>query len=143
MVTPIIALLLSLGSFVFALLVWTESHRTRREHHRSVALASTHTAELLLDEAVTILDRVDGLVRVAGLELGEDAERRYEDYRRTVLADQDKVAKAMIEIAFGTLSIVECRSIAASSTLITRRTIAGRREVLDVLHRIRAQLAAG
>ena len=140
MAAAVIAILLSLGSFVFALLVWSDSQRARQDHDRAVALSATHTARLLLDEAVEIQARTDALVEAAGLAMGDDARRRYDDVRRAVAADRDKVERAMADLAFGTPSSVECRAIAAASTLTTQRTIAGRREILDVLRALRGQV---
>ena len=140
MAPALIAILLSLGSFVFALLVWADSQRARRDHDRTVALSATHTARLLLDEAVEIQARTDALVEAAGLAVDDDARRRTDDIRRAVAADRERVDRAMADLAFGTPSSVECRAIAAASTLTTQRTIAGRREVLDVLRALRAQI---
>ena len=142
MAATLIAILLSLASFVFALLVWVDSQRARREQHHAVALSATHTARILLDEAVAILARVDALVAAAGLRMDDDTARRYAEYHRMVAADRRKVEKAMTEVAFGTLSTVECRALAASSTLVTRRTIEGRGDVLDILRALREQVAA-
>ena len=141
MTTSLIALLLSLASFVFALLVLADSRRSRREHHRSVALSSTHTATLLLDEAESIVRRVDALLELPGFALDESTARRYGEYCRTVAADRARVAKDMTAVAFSDLAVVESREIAARSTLAVHRAIADRREILDALYGLRSEVS--
>ena len=142
MATSLIALLLSLASFVFALLVLADSRRGRREHHRAVALSATHTATLLLDEAESIVCRVDALLALPGFSLDEDTARRYAAYRRTVAADRARVARDMTAVAFADLAVVESREIAARSTMSVHRAIADRREILDALYALRQDVTA-
>ena len=141
MATSLIALLLSLASFVFALLVLADSRRSRRDHHRAAALSATHTATLLLDEAESIVRRVDALLALPGFDFDEATARRYAEYRRTIAADRARMAKDMTSVAFADLAVVESREIAARSTLAVHRAIAERREILDALYGLREQVA--
>lgn len=142
MLTAVVALLVSLASFAFAVLVYAENRRLEREKHRAVALSATHTAGLLLGEALDVIGRVDAFLASTGLALGEEDAERYERYRRDVKADHDRVVRSMSEVAFADLAVVECREIAARSTLIVHRTIEGRKGLLGALTALRASVEA-
>ncbi|WP_412060523.1 hypothetical protein [Rubrivirga sp. IMCC45206] len=142
-VTAIIALLVSVASFVFAVLVFVDNRRLEREKHRTAALSSTHTATLLLDEAVELVRRVDAFLEASGLALDDDDAKAYDDYRRRVIADHTATAKAMTDVAYGNLAVIECRELAARSTLVVHRTVAGRRGLLDLLSGLRQDLGPG
>ncbi len=142
-VTAIIALLVSVASFVFAVLVFVDNRRMEREKHRTAALSSTHTATLLLDEAVELVRRVDTFLDEAGLVLSDEDAKAYDEYRRRVLADHEATAKAVTDVAYGNLAVIECREIAARSTLVVHRTVAGRRGLLDLLSGLRQNLGDG
>ncbi len=134
------ALLLSFASFVFAMLIYVDNRRLRRVEHRSAALSSTHTAGLLLGEAAGVIADVDRMLARSAIEMPADMRTRYEDVRRSVKADRERVARAMSEVAYGNLAVVEYREIAAQSSLVVYRVIAGRRDLLDVLLAVRASL---
>ena len=136
------ALLLSFASFVFALLMYVDNRRLRRVEHRSAALSSTHTAGLLLSEAAGVIADVDRLLSGAALDMSSALRAQYDDLRRSIQTDRDRVARAMAEVAYGNLAVVEYRELAAHSSLIVYRVIGRRRELLDLLLAVRATLAA-
>jgi len=140
--TSAIALLVSLAGLVFALLVFVENRRLQRETHRAAALSATHTATLLTDEAADLLRRTDALLEAASLEPDSQDARGYDAYRRTLAEDRAALAKAMSQLAYGNPAVIECRAMAARSSLITQRTIAGRKVLLQLLTSLRAVVAA-
>ncbi len=140
--TAAIALLVSVASFVFAALVFAENRRLEREKHRAVALSSTHTASLLLQEALDVVGRVDAFFGAHGVELDEDTARAYADYRQSVKDDHAKITKAMSEVAYGNLAVIECRALAAQATLVVYRTIENRKGLLRLLTELRDGIAA-
>ena len=139
--TAAIALLVSVASFVFALLVYAENRRLEREKHRAVALSSTHTASLLLQEALDVVGKVDAFFDAHGVELDDDTAREYADYRQSVKDDHAKITKAMSEVAYGNLAVIECRALAAQATLVVYRTIDNRKALLRLLSHLRDGLA--
>ncbi|PAP75690.1 hypothetical protein [Rubrivirga marina] len=139
--TAAIALLVSVASFVFALLVFAENRRLEREKHRAVALSSTHTASLLLQEALDVVGKVDAFFDAHGVELDDDTAREYADYRQSVKDDHAKITKAMSEVAYGNLAVIECRALAAQATLVVYRTIDNRKALLRLLTQLRDVLA--
>ncbi len=141
--TAAIALLVSVASFVFAALVFAENRRLEREKHRAVALSSTHTASLLLQEALDVVGKVDAFFDAYGVELDEDAAREYADYRQSVRDDHGKITKAMSEVAYGNLAVIECRALAAQATLVVYRTIDNRKALLRLLTQLRDGIATG
>ncbi|MBC15163.1 hypothetical protein B1759_07795 [Rubrivirga sp. SAORIC476] len=141
-VTAIVALLVSVASFVFAVLVYADNRRLEREKHRAVALSATHTASLLLQEAMDVVRQADALFESAGIVLDEDAARRYADYRQSVEDDHTAVMKAMSDVAYGNLAVIEFRALAANSTLVVLRTIDNRKTLLSILTSLRASVVA-
>lgn len=139
--TAAIALLVSVASFVFAALVFAENRRLEREKHRAVALSSTHTASLLLQEALDVVGKVDAFFDAHGVELDEDASRVYAEYRQSVKDDHAKITKAMSEVAYANLAVIECRALAAQATLVVYRTIDNRKALLRLLTQLRDVLA--
>jgi len=139
--TAAIALLVSVASFVFAALVFAENRRLEREKHRAVALSSTHTASLLLQEALDVVGKVDAFFDAHGVELDDDAAREYADYRQSVRDDHAKITKAMSEVAYGNLAVIECRALAAQATLVVYRTIDNRKALLRLLTQLRDGIA--
>ena len=138
--TAAIALLVSLAGLVFAFLVFVENRRLRRETHRASALAATYTATLLVDEAADVVRRTDALLADSGVSLDDDGAEGYAAFRRAVEADRAELGRSMATLAFGTPAVVECRAIAARATLITQRTIRGRKVLLRLLTPLRASL---
>ena len=138
--TAAIALLVSVASFVFAVLVYAENRRLEREKHRAVALSATHTASLLLQEAVDVVRKVDALFTSAGVTLDDETARTYAAYRQSVKDDHGRITKAMSEVAYANLAVIECRALAAQATLIVYRTIDNRKTLLGILTALRASL---
>ncbi|WP_420454801.1 hypothetical protein [Rubrivirga sp.] len=136
----IAAFLLSLASFVFALLTYVDSRRLRELAHRSTALSSTHTASLLLGEAAGVIADVDRLLARSAID--PDLRARVDEIRQRVEADREHVARSMSEVAYGDLSAAGYREIAAHSSLTIYRVVGGRRELLDILLAVRADLPA-
>ncbi len=142
MTSAFAALLLSFASFVFALLVYVDNRRLRRLAQRDTALSSTHTASLLLGEASGVFADVDRLLLDSSVGLSAERRAHYEEIRQRVEADREHVARSMSEVAYGDLAAAEYREIAAHSSLVIYRVVGGRRELLDLLLAVRADLPA-
>ena len=140
--TAAIALLVSVASFVFAALVYAENRRLEREKHRAVALSATHTASLLLQEAMDVVGKVDAFFASAGIELDDETARLYTAYRLSVKDDHARITKAMSEVAYANLAVIECRALAAQATLVVYRTIDSRKTLLRILTDLRSGLPA-
>ena len=139
MPTAEIALLASLVSLFIAWRAYADGRVLRRVEQRSVALSATYTASLLLEEAASVTEKVDEFLETPGACLDPEVRLLYDDYRRITTEDRNRIEQAMAAVAYGNPSEVECRAIAARSTMVVHRTIASRKDALRVLRQIRSR----